>query len=490
MPSTRIFWKSRRPGEDEQFDADRFLVWLEILLEGGEALVAAKLAEMPEDLVTLALHRHLLVLDVEQLALDMQASDEVDARQLDKALESCLYEEIDGFQLMARTPDGWDAILSVVLALDRDHHEFLQRVLEHCCAMSAEYIEDNGGLYEVLSSDEMLEADVAGDREERRAEAGHVVPSSAAAFLKLARSKPATLEAERDPLTRAYFRDLRPVSKRAATASAPASAPARLDSVTRAGGLAEVLKEAGIVVEVAPRRWLGPGGKASAPAEGLLVEAMRALAEESPGAFHERSEELAYLTNVLLVGCTFQGRRFRPIEAVRAALALCNLGLCLCLPATASRRPKAGSKEALAILTRTPADVLFRAGWHRAQADVVDAASSVVRALLAEVAAEEANEHRVACKRALTILEKACRENAPWKALTAVDALLGVLDGPNVDGLRGLMDPCPRLPDVLEPNAAPHEKTDGRRLVRFVSTPACLEAARRFLGELHRPTTD
>ena len=52
--------------------------------------------------------------------------------------------------------------------------------------MSTDYIEDNGGLYEVLTSDETFEADVAGDREDRRAEKGHVAPSSAAAFLKLA----------------------------------------------------------------------------------------------------------------------------------------------------------------------------------------------------------------------------------------------------------------------------------------------------------------
>ena len=32
-------WRSARPGQDEAFDAARFVVWLEVLLEAGEELV-------------------------------------------------------------------------------------------------------------------------------------------------------------------------------------------------------------------------------------------------------------------------------------------------------------------------------------------------------------------------------------------------------------------------------------------------------------------
>src|SRR5512135_2143258 len=38
-------WKSARPGEDERFDAARFHLWLEVMLEAGEAFAADKLAE-------------------------------------------------------------------------------------------------------------------------------------------------------------------------------------------------------------------------------------------------------------------------------------------------------------------------------------------------------------------------------------------------------------------------------------------------------------
>ena len=49
-------WQNARPGEDERFDPQRFTLWLEVMLEVGERFAADKLAELPEDLVELALH--------------------------------------------------------------------------------------------------------------------------------------------------------------------------------------------------------------------------------------------------------------------------------------------------------------------------------------------------------------------------------------------------------------------------------------------------
>ena len=117
-------WKSDRPGEDHQFDADRFLVWLEVMLEAGDAFVAEKLFELPEDLVTLAFHRHVLVLHVEELMAELRDGDDADATE--KALASCLSEELDEYQLISRHHEGWDNVLAAILALDRDHHDHLR----------------------------------------------------------------------------------------------------------------------------------------------------------------------------------------------------------------------------------------------------------------------------------------------------------------------------------------------------------------------------
>lgn len=348
-------WKNDRPGEEERFDAGRFLVWLEVLLEAGDAFAARRLSELPEDLVTLALHRHVLVLDVDALAAEMEAAGE-DAELTDKALESCLYEELDGYQLVSRRHDGWDTVLAVVLALDRDHHDFLVRVLDRCCAMSTEYIESNGGLQEVLTSDEMLEGDVAGDREDRRAGSGYVAPTAAASFLALARGDATVPVTEHDAVTRAYFRNLSR-TKRAAPA------PAR-----SGGGLRALLDREGISQERAaaavPRL---PSGKRGRPApEPALVAAMRRLAEEDPARFAERTEELAYLANVLVAGYSFRGRRLRPVEAAAAVIAVCSEGLRRAVEGREKGRG-AASAQAWTALCDHPADGLFRLAFRGAE---------------------------------------------------------------------------------------------------------------------------
>lgn len=474
-------WKNQRPGEEEHFDPQRFLLWLEVLLEAGDAFAASRLVEMPEDLVTLALQKHMLVLDVEVLALDMQAADEVDARQLDKALESCIHEELNGLELVARQCEGWDSIWSVVLALDRDHHEFLTRVLERCCAMSSEYIEDSGGLYEVLTSEEMLEADLAGEREDRRAEQGHVAPSSAAAFLSLARTERG-VSGERDPVTRAYFRNLGPTP----TASVRRGRGRGRRSTTgeESAGIAGLLRDAGVRVDALPRRLLMAQSLSGDPAESRLVDAMRALAERAPVTFGERCEELAYLASVLLAGCAREQRSLRPIEAVRAALAACNLGLCLALsPLPLEPKPDEAS-EAAAILQHRNADELFRTGWHAIHRDVVDEAARVARQLLRRAAEKAGREENRACQRAESLLKKACDAGMPWRGLSALDELLQTLDGRSVEVLRGLMDQCPMLVGSEVQSVVADRRSRGGGAVRYLSTPAVVEESRRLLADL------
>src|SRR5258706_9683582 len=60
-------WQSERAGGDESFDPARFATWLEVLLETGEEAAARRLALLPEDLLALALHSQVLVLDVDEL---------------------------------------------------------------------------------------------------------------------------------------------------------------------------------------------------------------------------------------------------------------------------------------------------------------------------------------------------------------------------------------------------------------------------------------
>lgn len=443
-------WRSDRPGEDAHFDAERFVLWLEVMLEAGDGFVAQKLFELPTELVTLALHRHVLVLDMDALVADMQAGgDEVDL--IEKALSDCLAEELDEYRLIARRHDGWDCLLTAILALDRDHHDYLMKMLDRCAKMSAEYIEDNGGLYEVLTSEEMLESDLAAEREDRRAEAGHVAPSSAVAFLKLAR-RPAENVDERDLLTRAYFRSLgkaqeAPTRSRVEDVEAP-----RQD-------LLLLLRDAEVIGREPPRLLAGDAA-AAASAEPSIARALRELADSNGAAFVARSEELAYLANVLTSGCSFEGRKLRPVEAVRAAIATCSLGLEIV----------AGASDPVGALAAHTADGLFRLAWHHLQAEVVQrAAKSAAQWLVrsAQTSDDPTTLARVAARlRAMTV------EGTPWKVAAELESSLGHVEPETVEVLRGLIDECPTMRGALRPGSKTKRTAQAFEEPRFVSTVA------------------
>src|SRR5689334_13569866 len=92
--------------------------------------------------------------------------------------------------------------------------------------------------------------------------------------------------------------------------------------------------------------------------ESPFTTAMRRLRQENPLAFSKRSEELAYLANVLVAAWTIDGHRVRPIEGVTTAIAACNAGLDLVLGGTSEERAEDRSRRAVEILTTHPADGL------------------------------------------------------------------------------------------------------------------------------------
>lgn len=314
-------WRAAAPGEDEKFQPERFALWLEILFEGGEDFLVEQLCALPHDLLTLAVHRLLLVVDMDALAQRFTEPGK-DFERLERALDAALFEEWQEFRLLARDSMQWDVVWAALLALDRDHHDLLRAILERCCALSAEYIEDHGGLYEVLSSEAMLEGDVAGEREDRRTAEGYVAPADARSFLELAR-RGEQLES-RDPMTRAYFR------------ARPSEKP------VQPAGDASLASSAKLV--------------AAGAAVPLLQAALAELRLQQPAHFSQRIEELGYLANVLIAGSS--DHRPRPVEALERAIAVCNTGLERALGADRSLA------RAVQLLEEIPADRLFRRGYR------------------------------------------------------------------------------------------------------------------------------
>jgi len=316
-------WRAERAGGDETFHPERFALWLRVMMEAGEAVLVQRLCELPEDLLALAVHRLVLVIDMEVNEEQLSWAGE-EAEPIEQALENAVFEEWEEFRVIAREPDAWDDVWSALLSLDRDHHDRLRAILEQCCAMSTEYISGQGGLYQVLTSAEMLESDVAAARDDRRVAEGFVSPADARAFLELAR-RPVAGE-DRDPITRAYFRAL--------PGEQELDFPARGDDVT---ALAR------------PRHLVAP----------LFEQAMSDLREREPRVFAARVRELGYLVNVWMAGGTHEGRRPRPVEALELVLRTCEAGLRARLAAGRVDR-----EQVVAALARTPADLLFRRGFQ------------------------------------------------------------------------------------------------------------------------------
>jgi hypothetical protein len=366
----RIFdddlWRAARAGGDETFRPERFALWLRVMLEASEGVLVQRLCELPAELLALAVHRLVLVMDMDVVDEQLGYGDE-ESEALERALEGAAVEEWEEFRLIARDPDVWDDVWNALLSLDRDHHDRLRALLERCCEMSTEYISGQGGLFQVLTADEMMESDVAAARDDRRSTEGFVSPADARAFLELARRGEAG--DARDPITRAYFRRFEAAKVgEVGTRDARRPKAERGPSVAAAadvGDLAAILREAAVIAPPSAQLLLRQLESQPEPAHlaaPLFERAMADLQRSDPARFSARGYELGYLVNVWISGGAHEGRRPRPTEALELVLRTCEAGLRALLLASATPAPE--HERALAVLAETPADLLFRRGFR------------------------------------------------------------------------------------------------------------------------------
>src|SRR5215472_5082560 len=116
----RIFdldlWRAAKAGRDEQFDADRFGVWLEVLLESGAAAAAQKLAGIDVDLVIAGLAQHALVYD--RAAVTPYETTDGELIDTNRHVDIGLASDVGGYLLVAKRADSWEAIVEVLTSLD------------------------------------------------------------------------------------------------------------------------------------------------------------------------------------------------------------------------------------------------------------------------------------------------------------------------------------------------------------------------------------
>ena len=445
-------WRVSTPGTDERFDADRFGVWIAVLMQSGAAVAAEKLLGLDIELVITGFSRHAAVFDHAAVSSYTKLDGEhVPGRTPSRRPAS----EIGGYLIEARRTSAWEPIVDLLAFLEAEHHEHFHRLMRGCVRFSNGLREEDG-FHNLLEDDEQHLFDLGCDREGRREQQGYVTPPQAHAFLRAARDL--QLDADRPPrgpIARAYFRAIE--SALATDVVFPESngdAPSQLEPDGMAG-VVEVLREAG-VLNPQPRALLGAADPQSARL--ALIQAHVATAPTS-------AEELAYLANTIVAGCSIQGRPFTVREATDGAAAICNLGL--------ENWPSHWLDRDLV--------TAFQVGWTILHRDVCMYAAEHLVDVLAGIQCSDRDIHlRLDGLRRQLIRHVLDRD--PWRARDALDVIM-MLDAPSWAALLAVIDEFPVIHAALSASRQ-RRRTISPTDFEFISENSQIAAVREFMASL------
>ena len=448
-------WRPARPGLDEQFDAARFGVWIEVLVEAGVEIAAAKLAEMPLPQIVAGLAHHVLVFDVSAVS----TYETTDGTRLDhsRPVRDRAGCEIGGYHVAATREDSWDAIVAVLVALDV-HHPDCFVALMRAVRSRSHSLRERDGFHSLLQNRDQMMFDLADERERRRETHGFLSPAEARAFLQMSRSvRPGAMPAA-TPIARAYFRSID-----ASAAAETQSVPDEVDVE-----VVELLAEAGVLPQQAPRGLLTSGENQSSTAATRLQVLMQVVFDRDQVAYGERNAELAYLANVLMAGCAIQSRPFTAKEASDAAVAICNLGL--------EHAPAADD-----FLIAHDLIGVFQLGWTALYEQVSVHTANTLVDTLAQVRVD-GDDMQSSINMLRVQLMKQMQSGAPWHPEPALDVLM-MLDHTAWIALVSLIAECPLMHAAIPAHAA-RALTIDPAAFEWISTRSQIDAIRTFLDAL------
>ena len=486
-------WRSDRPGLDEELDAHRFGVWLEVLMESGATVAAQKLVGVDIDLVIAALAQHVLVFDRAAVSsFTTMDGEEVTPSRLPSDGLGC---EVGNYVVEARGTDSWDAIVAVLLFLDAEHHDYFNRLMRGCRSLSNSTPEVDG-FHDLLTDREQDMFDLAFDREGRREKQGHVTPAQARAFLQMARQLQLGQETTppRNPITGAYFRaiewttpadgDANHESNRLPAASG--STPAPTDCADAMAAVVDVLVEAGVLTQQPRALLVGPQGPALRLAR---IQAQMEVARDCDhAAYSMRTEEFAYLANTIVAGCSIQARPFTAREASEAAAAICNLGLENWPTQWLAENSRISS--ALDAGTNLPEDFLvshdlisvFQVGWTVLHADVNMYAAERLIHVLTDLRSDD-RQIQVGLDALRFEMAKHWQDGAPWRARDALDVIV-LLDMPAWATLLGLIDECPVIHAAIGASRGSRTRAVSASAFEFISENRQIASVHEFMESL------
>jgi hypothetical protein len=340
--------------------------------------------------------------------------------------------------------------------------------------------------------------DLSGDRERRRETQGYLAPAQARAFLEMSRRlrlESGGVPPPGNPIAHAYFRaigettatDAQGSPKHLPEGSGEESAPKPIETV--AGDverLLDVLLDAGILAQQ-PRALLA-GSQEQVPRLGRIQDQMRLVLDRNQAAYTKRNEELAFLANTLMAGCSIQARPFTAQEAWDAAVAICNLGL-ENWPPTHSTQAREGP-PAVEIGMALADDFLvghdlvgvFQVGWTVLHDDVsMYAAAQLIEALTHLRCAD--GEIQSGLDSLRTEMARQLRAGAPWRAREALDVIAS-LDMPAWAALLGLIDECPVIHAGIAASRDSRTRAVGASAFEFISENRQVASVREFMQVL------
>jgi len=452
-------WRSAQPGRDEHFDAERFGVWLEVLVQAGADVAARKLAEMDTGTVTAGFAQHLRVFD--RAAVSRYTT--TDGLEIEEKVNRAdgLTCEVGGYLAIARRTDSWEAIVAVLTSLAEDHYDCFDRVMSGCRAVSNSGREIDG-LDDLLEAGDQAMFDVAFDREQRREKSGFVSPAEARAFLEASRR----LRLDRDTMP-----PLDPIARAHLTTITPpiaAVAPPLDDSTTQAlAAVVDVLTEAGIV---APPRALLAGPDVQASRLRYLETQMQFVLDRDSVVSSRRNDELAFLANTIAAGCPVQARPLSPEEAWNAALAVCNLGL-------ENRQPLPDD-----FLVSHDLVGVFQVGWTVLHDNVAMHAAEQLLDVLATLRSHD-DDIQAGLNALRITLTKHWRAGMPWRAQEELDVITS-LDMPAWAALVGLLNECPVMHASVKAVRGSGINSVSPTDFEFISENSQIELIHKFLSSL------
>jgi hypothetical protein len=449
-----------RPGGGEELDADRFGVWLEVLMQSGAPIAAQKLVGLDIDLVIAGFARQAAVFDLVAVSSYTTLDGEQVPGRLSNRGPAC---EIGGYVIEARRTSAWDAIVDLLAFLDSEHPEYFRRLMRGCVRLSNGTREADG-FHDLLQDREQDMFDLVCEREGRREKLGYVTPAQASAFLQAARELERVGERPpHSPIARAHFRAIESTPsadagpRREPGGALPASSadtvsPVEADAFAVA---VEVLREAGVFTQP-PRALIAAAD--GAPSRLALI---RAHVESRAAS----AEELAYLANTIISGCSIRERPFTRQEAADAAVAIGNLGL-------ENWPARWGDPDLVSA---------FQVGWQILYRDVCMFVADRLIEVVADTRCQDLDvQLRLhALRRELT---RHVRDGAPWRARHALDVIL-VLDAPAWAALLALVDECPVLHAAVGASRRSCRAINAEDF-EFISENNQIAAVREFVGSL------